>query len=100
MPPALLAVYDDVPLWIDFRDNKNYDLAFRAEVARLAAPIHGMNPEDVTSEDLDLSRRGRRLLRLATLGLLLLAVTTTIRAILASRFARTHSADQHRPRSC
>jgi WD40 repeat protein len=91
MPPALLAAYDEVPIWVDLRDHDRYDLddpTFRAAVARLAAPMHGMTPEDVASEDLDLYRRGRRLRRLAVAGLTILAVAATVGAVLALRFAQ------------
>ena len=91
MPPALLAAYDEIPIWVDLRDHGSYDLddpAFRAAVAQLAAPMHGMTPEDVASEDLDLYRRGRRLRRLAVAGLAILAVAATIGAVLALQFAQ------------
>lgn len=91
MPPALLAAYNDVPVWIDLRHFDRFDLtdlSFRSAVAQLAAPLHRMAPEDVASEDLALYRRGRRLRRLAIGGLAILTVAATVGAILALQFAQ------------
>jgi hypothetical protein len=88
LPPALVDALDAEPRWLDLRwarQEEQLDLRngrFRAAIADLAAPIHGIAKDELESDDV---RQQRAIKRLAVAG-----VATV--SLLADR--------RHRPRSC
>jgi WD40 repeat protein len=89
VPPLLRGRFAEEPRFLDLRwarDENQLDLnhpEFRAAIAELAAPIHGVDKDELESEDVRLARRARRLARGAAALLGVLAVT----ALIASGFA-------------
>jgi WD40 repeat protein len=80
LPASLRKVFRSEPLYIDLRwaqTETEISLKhprFRAAVARLAAPLHGVPPDVLDSEEV---RQQRRTVRVARTAALLLAVLTT-----------------------
>lgn len=78
------------PLWVDLRDaHTRDDLSlrnpyFRARVADLAAPIHGISKDELIGEDVRIARRNRRIAWMVGILLALLAVTAGWMAYTAS----------------
>jgi WD40 repeat protein len=80
VPPALRGHFADEPLYLDLRwahSETELDLRnsrFRAAIATIAAPIHGMSRDELDSEDVRLFRKSRRVARGATSVLVILLV--------------------------
>jgi WD40 repeat protein len=100
VPDALQHAFNDEPRHVDLgwahgTDDLNLrNSRFRAAVADLAAPVHGLGKDDLESEDIRLHRRARRLARggVTILALLLVvAVVSTTFAVLQRNNA-AHSA--------
>ncbi len=97
VPLALRGVFTEEPRHIDMRwarSDAQLDLhngRFRAQVAELAAPMHGLAKDDLEGEDV---REHRRTLRIAwgAVALLLLLLTASI----ASALVAVRSADEAR----
>lgn len=89
VPPSLRGRYRAEPLFEDLRwardtpDVSVRNPRFRSAVARLAAPIHGIPPDDLEGEDVRLRRRARRLAQAGVTGLAVLAVVATVASIVA-----------------
>lgn len=89
VPPSLRGRYRAEPLYEDLRwahtaaDLTLRNPRFRSAVARLAAPIHGIPPDDLEGEDVRLRRRARRLARAGVAGLAVLTVVATVASIVA-----------------
>ncbi len=89
LPPALAAALVAEPRWLDLRwarDDEHLDLRngrFRAAVADLAAPMHGIGKDDLESEDVRQQRRARRLSVMAGAVVTVLAVAATASAVVA-----------------
>ncbi|MDE0803255.1 MAG: TIR domain-containing protein [Acidimicrobiales bacterium] len=97
--PALLGALGEEPRHLDLRwaqDEDDLDLRstrFRAAVADLAAPIHGIAKDELDSEDVRLHRRAQRLARGAVAALVLLFIASVGAAVLAvSNAARADEA--------
>ena len=97
LPAALVGVFAEEPKYLDLRwarDESQLDLRnsmFRSQVAALAAPLHGIDKEDLEGEDVRLHRRAMRLAWTAAFALVVLtmaAVTTSIFAVNAAAAAR------------
>lgn len=94
VPPALRGRFEAEPLYEDLRwahDAPDVTLRnpkFRAAVARLAAPIHGIPPDDLEGEDFRLRRRARRLARAGIAGLAVLTVVAAVASVAAVHQAR------------
>ena len=90
VPPSLRGWFPSEPLWIDLRsahDDDHLSLrnpTFRDAAATLAAPIRGIDKDELVGEDI---RQHRRALRLARGAVTLLALLT-IAAIAAGIFAQ------------
>ena len=100
LPEPLIEALDSEPRWLDLRWAHNEDQLdlrngrFRAAVADLAAPVHGIAKEDLEGEDVRQQRRARRL---ATTGIALvgiLAIVSVVAAVIALN--RSHEARQQR----
>ncbi len=80
VPGPLRAAYGDEPRHVDLRwarvetDLDLRNSRFRDVVAQLAAPMHGVDKDELESEDIRLHRRARRLARGATSLLVVLLV--------------------------
>jgi len=89
LPPALAAAIRTEPRHLDLRWARTDEqlglrnASFRAAIADLAAPMHGVSREDLEGEDV---RQHRRAMRLAWGGAALLALVTVL-AVLAATFA-------------
>ena len=89
LPPALRDVFQGEPLWLDLRwcadaEELNLDSPrFRAAVADLAAPVHGVDRDDLEGEDVRQHRVAARVRRLSILALALLCVISLAGAIAA-----------------
>ena len=89
LPPPLLAALTAEPRWLDLRwarDETQLDLRngrFRAAVADLAAPIHGVAKEDLEGEDVRQQRRARRLAIAGVSVVGALAIAAGIAAVIA-----------------
>ena len=91
IPRALAGAFADEPKVTDLRwarDEIDLDLRnarFRRSLADLAAPLHGVTPDDIEGEDIRQHRRFRRIARatVATLGVLV--VLTSAATVLALR---------------
>ena len=89
LPPPLLAALTAEPRWLDLRwarDETQLDLRngrFRAAVADLAAPIHGVAKEDLEGEDVRQQRRARRLAIAGVSVVGALAIAAGIAAVVA-----------------
>ena len=90
LPAALVDALQDEPRWLDLRwarDDEQLDLRsgrFRAAVADLAAPIHGMAKDDLESEDVRQQRRARRLAFTGASAITVLAVMAGVAALYAT----------------
>jgi hypothetical protein len=100
LPTALAGVYNDEPRHLDLRwarDETDLDLRhsrFRAQIAALAAPIHGVARDDLEGEDIRLHRRARRLAWSAAVALVAFSAAALISAGLAVSYA--NNADNQR----
>ena len=89
VPPALRGVLRDEARHLDLRwarDETDLDLRnsrFRAAVADLAAPMHGIAKDDLEGEDIRQHRRARRLARAAVCALVVLVVVALVSTGLA-----------------
>lgn len=89
LPRDLGGVFEEEPLWVDMRwarRESELDLRnprFRQDIAHLAAPMHGVPPDDLDALDLAEHRRSRRARRVAVAGLTLLTVTSAAGALVA-----------------
>ena len=89
LPRPLLAALTAEPRWLDLRwarDETQLDLRngrFRASVADLAAPIHGVAKEDLEGEDVRQQRRARRLAIAGVSVVGALAVAAGIASVIA-----------------
>lgn len=101
-PAALAGFFAMEPRHLDLRWAKNgeqLDLgnsAFRSAIADLAAPIHGMDKEDLEGEDVRLQKRARRLARGAVAALTLLLIAAIGAGLLAFDNARKAEAERDR----
>lgn len=89
LPRSLVDVLTGEPRWLDLRwarDDAQLDLRngrFRAAIADLAAPIHGIAKDDLESEDVRQQRRARRLAGVGVAAVAALAVVSLIAALVA-----------------
>jgi WD40 repeat protein len=94
IPPSLFGRFRDEPLYVDLRwarDGTQLDLhepRFRDAVADLAAPIHGVDRDEIDAADLQEFRRGRRFRRAAVIGIAALALVASVAGVLALLNAR------------
>jgi WD40 repeat protein len=99
IPAALRAAITQEPLWVDLSwvsDDMTLDLhnpRFRACVAEIAAPIHGVPLDELDAADLREHRRQRRARAIATTGLALLAVLATVGGVVAVKNSRRADAN-------
>jgi WD40 repeat protein len=99
-PPALKGRLTDQPLWLDMRWARGADelllrvsqSQFRSAVARVAARVRNMSPEDLESEDVRQHRRTLRLARLAVATVVALGIVAVIAAVVA--VGNAHRADR------
>jgi len=90
LPAALIDAFDSEPRWLDLRwarDDAQLDLRngrFRAAIADLAAPIHGIPKDDLEGDDVHQQRRARRLAITGVTAVALLAIAATTTAIIAT----------------
>lgn len=94
LPPALADAYKEEPGWVDLRPFEHRDdlnirtsADFRRTIADIAAPIHGVDRDEIEGEDLRQYRVARRLRFAAVAGLATLAVVATIAAVVANQQA-------------
>ena len=89
IPPALRFKFDGEPRYLDLRWARSEDELdlrhprFKTALATLAAPLHGVAPEQLETEDLRANRRARRAVRVAVAVLVLLtaiSITSTVAA--------------------
>ena len=108
VPEPLRAVYGDEPRHVDLRwarvetDLDLRNSRFRDVVAELAAPMHGVDKDELESEDIRLHRRARRLARGATsllVVLLVLAIARRRARLLQQRRRAQHQAAKARRES-
>jgi WD40 repeat protein len=94
IPPALVTAFDDEPLYVDLswaHGDHQLDLGnprFGESIAHVAAPIHGVTPDDLISEDIRQHRRTVRLRRVAIASLSVLTVLAVGASVAAVRNAR------------
>jgi WD40 repeat protein len=94
IPPPLFGRFRDEPLYVDLRWARHEahvdlrDPRFRDAVADLAAPIHGVDRDEIDAADLREFRRARRFRRAAVAGIATLAVVASIAGVLALFNAR------------
>lgn len=97
LPPALRGAFPEEPRHLDLRwANEGsadtginlHNSRFRAAIAELAAPIHGIARDELEGQDLREHRKTTRLRRAAIVGLLVLAVALSLAAVLAVNNAR------------
>lgn len=92
VPPSLRGVFSEEPRHLDLRwartkvptgklDLRNSD--FRAAVADLAAPIHGLPKDELEGQDLREHKKAQRLRRIAIVALMFLALGMGVAAIFA-----------------
>lgn len=102
LPPALAAAIRTEPRHLDLRWARTDDqlglrnAGFRAAIADLAAPMHGVSREDLEGEDV---RQHRRAMRFAWGGAALLALVTVLAvaaAVFAVQFANRAQANERR----
>jgi WD40 repeat protein len=102
LPPALATAFKAEPRHLDLRWARTDDqldlrnAGFRAAIADLAAPMHGISREDLEGEDV---RQHHRAMRLAWGGAALLALVTVLAVLAATfavRFANTARANERR----
>lgn len=96
--PALAGAFEHEPLYIDMRWARGEtpgtetwldDARFRQAVAQIAAPMHGLAPEDLESEAVRQERRLRHLARSAVAVFAVLAAVATLFAVLFAGEAET-----------
>jgi len=93
VPPALRGVFTEEPFFLDLRwarGSEHLSLQhsrFRDAIAQLAAPMHGVSKDELEGEDVRQHRRGRRLLSVAAVTLLVLALLATVTGVSAVRNA-------------
>jgi WD40 repeat protein len=81
LPPNLLGVFEQEPLWVDLRWARSGQQAslrhpaFRNAVAELAAPLHGVEKERLVGEDM---RQQRRFVRWRNSAIGALATVTVV----------------------
>jgi WD40 repeat protein len=89
LPPAAVAALDHEPRWLDLRwarGDTQLDLRngrFRAAIADLAAPIHGVAKDDLEGEDVRQQKRVRRLAAAGLAAVTVLAIASTTAALVA-----------------
>ena len=89
LPGALEGVFDDEPLFLDLRWTEGEEALeiqsprFRAAVADLAAPIHGVPRDDLDARDLREFRKARRVRRAAVAGLSVLTIAAVVSGVIA-----------------
>jgi hypothetical protein len=89
VPDALLGVFTEEPFYLDLRwARKERHLSlrhsrFRDAIARLAAPMHGINKDDLEGEDVRQHRRARGLVSAAVVLLVTLALVASGVGVLA-----------------
>jgi hypothetical protein len=102
LPPALVDALDAEPRWLDLRwarQDDQLDLRngrFRAAIADLAAPIHGVAKDELESDDV---RQQRTIKRLAVAGVAtvsLLAIGATALAVAAVAQSNRANAEAER----
>lgn len=90
LPPILRGVFRHAPLHVDLRwarDEARLDLRnprFRRNIVQLAAAVHGREPDEMDGDDVRQHRRTRRVAAAAVTALSLLAVSTTVAAVIAA----------------
>lgn len=93
VPPALREVFAEEPRFVDLRwarSAEELDLRhsrFRAAVADLAAPLHGVSKDDLEGEDVRRHRTTRRTVAATVVVLVLLTVAAVVGAWFADRNA-------------
>jgi WD40 repeat protein len=93
-PPSLQGRFAEEPRHLDLRwarGEEDLDLRhsrFRAAVADLAAPMHGVAKDELEGEDVRQHRRARRLARAGVASLAGLLVVSLVAALVAVRNAR------------
>jgi TIR domain/WD domain, G-beta repeat len=91
LPPILMGVFVENPLWVDFRWAKGQEHLssknpqFQNALAALAAPLRNIPKEDLIGEDVRQHRRALLLARGATVVLVLLLIVAIGAAVLALR---------------
>ena len=91
LPPSMLTAFSEEPRWADLRwiDDVNgslpHDSRFDSAVADLAAPIRGIDRDELFGENVAQHRRLRRLARAAIAGLVGLLVAALVLAAIAVR---------------
>lgn len=97
VPRSLRGAFAEEPRHLDLRwahadtDPQKLDLRnseFRSAIADLAAPIHGVPKDELEGRDLREHRTARRLRRIATTALVILAIALGIAAVTAVRNAQ------------
>ncbi len=89
LPPSMLTAFSEEPRWADLRwiDDVNgllpHDSRFDSAVADLAAPIRGIDRDELFGENVVQHRRLRRLARAAITGLVGLLVAALVLAAIA-----------------
>ena len=89
LPEPLIEALDSEPRWLDLRWARNEDQLdlrngrFRAAVADLAAPVHGIAKEDLEGEDVRQQRRARRMATTGVALVGLLAIVSAVAAVIA-----------------
>ncbi len=102
LPPALDGAFHHEPMYADLRwarSETQLDLRhsrFRAQVAAIAAPLHGVAREDLEGEDIRQHRRARRLVWSASTALVLLTVISLVTAAIAIANADTAASERRR----
>jgi len=100
LPEALIDALDNEPRWLDMRwarTDAQLDLRngrFRAAVADLAAPIHGVAKDDLEGEDVRQQKRAKRLATIGVTAVVMLAVVSLVAAIAAIDQQREASAQR------
>ncbi len=93
LPRAISGAYTEEPRYTDLRFASHTDQLsvrdprFRAAVADVAAPLHGIAKDDLIGEEVRQHRRTMRIARSAGIALALLTVAASIAAVLAVRSA-------------
>lgn len=89
---SMSGVFDNEPLWVDFRDVKQTDagaLDIRAHkgfedlVATIGAPIHGLSKDELVGKDLKEFKKSQSLRRIAIISLTILTLVAAGLAIYA-----------------
>jgi WD40 repeat protein len=99
--PKLRNVFADEPLYVDLtwaKGTADLDLAngrFSQAVAHIAAPIRGVHPDELISEDIRQFKKAKKIRRAAMAGL----ATLTVAAVVASVVAVQQRGEAQRQRS-